>query len=656
MTFSTFRKYQTPLLIAAVVFTVAVFVFFPSFGALDDAMQGQGSDSVFGRFRLQGEGDSVEVTRWEFKRARENIGRFQGNFSELQDEEVWQQLMLVADAKAAGLRVTDLDLVNFLREAGLVDADYERVWSDRQFASAKAFETFLKTFLLAQQWTDVLVREASVVTADEIYLSWRVDHELFDMESLVFSDLDPESIADPGDEVLAAYFDETPEYLRNRRYVEPAQYGIAYAWLPLAAMVADLPAERLEGLDEVTDERVQTRWEQLKSTRFPDMEEADEATLAALRNELVVMGLVSAANAAWVAEGDIAIEGPMPGDDGASNPAVVELKKQAFLGLMASFGLQTADPEGMLDPDGLTDLADIGSALLSAQLTSVEAGDTRYFQPFGQDTEAHVVFVEETVAAVPLGFADARDQVLDQWRQEADQVGARAADFRQALADAARDLPEAQELIAPLVDSAASAADTRITLAELENDGELLDDAAKQAIQDEELAAVQVAIDGRLAEFASRFWDEVSVAALAPDDGTVQQLLLADVPRNYRQNMDEDEDAAGVDRFLKVNGQIFQQEVDGVTGVLRHAGGNQSVVVKVTGRRFPPLADMLNDQEGMDQSRQRLSYTNLSTFGLSFSPERFAAPYSAENPFGHELMLLAPVAVAVDDSEEDSEG
>ncbi len=654
MTFSTFRKYQTPLLIAAVVFTVAVFVFFPSFGALDDAMSGGGSDSVYGRFRLQGGGDPVDVTLWEFKRAREDLGRFQGNFTELKDEEVWQQLMLVADARAAGLRVTDLDLVSFLREAGLVDADYDLLWRNRQFASAKAFEAFMKTYLLAQQWTDVLVREASVLSADEIYLSWRVDHELFDMEALAFSDLDPESIADPGDEVLAAYFDETPEYLRNRRYVEPARYGIAYAWLPLASTVADLPAERLEALDEVTDETVQTRWEQLKSTRFPDMEEADEATLATLRNELVVMGLVSAANAAWVAAGDLAVEGPMPGDDGTANPAVVALKKQAFLELMASFGLQTSDPEGMLDPDGLTDLADIGSALLSAQLTSVEAGDTRYFQPFGQDTEAHVVFVEETVAAVPLGFADARDQVLEQWRQEADQVGARAADFRKALADAARELPEAQELIAPLVDSAASAADTRITLAELENDGELLDDAAKQAIQDEELAAVQVAIDGRLAEFAARFWDEVSVAALAPDDGTVQQLLLADVPRNYRQNMDEDEDADGLDRFLKINGQVFQQDVDGVTGVLRHAGGNQSVVVKVTARRFPPLADMLNDKDGMDESRQRLSYTNLSTFGLSFTPERFAAPYSAENPFGHELMLAEPVAMAIED--EDAEG
>ena len=312
MTFSTFRKYQTPLLVAAVIFTVAVFVFFPSFGNLDDAMSGGSSDSVFGRFRLQGGGEPVEVTHWQFSRAREDLGRFRGNFNDLQDEEVWQQLMLVADAEAAGLRVSDLDLVSFLREAGLVDSDYERLWRDRQFASAKAFESFLKSYLLAQQWIDVLVRGASVVTADEIYLSWRVDHELFDMDALVFADLDPESVADPGDETLQAYFDETPEYLRNRRYVDPAQYGVAYAWLPLDADVADLPSDKLEVLVEITDEKVQTRWQQLKSTRFPDMEEADEATLAALRNELVVMGLVSAANAAWVALGAEPVEGPCP--------------------------------------------------------------------------------------------------------------------------------------------------------------------------------------------------------------------------------------------------------------------------------------------------------------------------------------------------------
>ncbi|MFT7463234.1 MAG: hypothetical protein ACI9EF_001578 [Pseudohongiellaceae bacterium] len=649
MTFSTYRKYQTPLLIAAVVFTVAVFVFFPSFGAMDDLAQGGDPNSVFGRFRLHGGGETVDVTQWEFSQAHQDMGRFLGSFNGLEDEQVWQSLMLAADARAAGLRVSDADLVSFFRNAGLDDVMYETIWRSKNFDSAKSFEAFVAEFLLVQQWTDVLMREASIVSADEVYLGWRVDHELFDLEAMVFADAEPESIADPGDEALSAYFDETPEYLRDRRFVDPAQYGVAYAWLPLDMDVSDLPAEFMDVLPEVTDDNVEVRWQQLKSTRFPELESADEETLAALRNELVVMNLVAAANKAWTALSDAPQEGPMPSDDDTVNPAVIQLSKVAFLELMESYGLMTADPDGLLDPDGLTDLDEIGSALLSAQLTSVEAGDSRYFQPFGQDTEAHIVFVEETVAAVPLDFAGARDAVLDQWRKESAQLSGRADAYRQALTEAARDLPEAQELLTPLIDSAASAAETRITLAALENDGEPLDEAAQQLIHDEELAAVQSAMDNRLAEFAARFWDEQSAAAVTAAPELVNRLTMAAVPRNYRQSVDDEEEAFdSVERFLKTNGTVFQQEVDGVTGVLRHGVGNQTVVVRVTGRRFPPLADMLADAEGMEQSRQQLGYSNMMNFQIMFSPDRFTAPFSTENPFGHELMLVQQVVVPVE--------
>jgi hypothetical protein len=657
MTFSVFHKYKTPLSIAALVFTVAVFVFFPSFGSASDAFTGDGnSDEVYGSFRLQGGGETVEVSGRAFGRTYQNLARLYLRYNDLEDSEVWSHIMLVADARDAGLQVPDADLVRFFQDNGFVAAvDYERFWRDRKFASAKSFEEFIKEVLLVQQWTDVLSLQSGIVSADDVYLSWRIDHEVFDMEAMVFTDFESESIADPGDEVLEPYFDETPEYLRARLYSDPARYELAYAWMTLDTAAADLPAERLAELDEVSDDAVDLRWRQLKGTRFPDMEELDDPTRTLLRAELVVMGLVAAANSEWVAQEQAPVDGPVDDNDEV-DPAAAGMTKQAFREHMASYGLMTADPEGLLGPDELTDLADIGSALLSAQLTNVEAGDTRYFQPFGDDTEAHVVFVEESVASVPLDYTGARELVLDRWRQESDQVGAAAIAFRAGLTEAARDLPEAQDLITPLIDMASSAAESRITEADAEPEAEPLDEAARQAIHDEELAGIQNAIDTRLAEFASQFWEERSAAVLDGGGQEIAMLTVSDVPKNYRTQPDEDEAADSVERFLKINSQIFQQDVDGVTGVLRHAVSGNSVVVRVTGRRFPPKVDMLADSEGMEQSRSQLSRMNLSMFRFGFSPDRLSAPHSADNPYGHDLMKTQVVSETDEDSAENPEG
>jgi hypothetical protein len=127
------------------------------------------------------------------------------------------------------------------------------------------------------------------------------------------------------------------------------------------------------------------------------------------------------------------------------------------------------------------------------------------------------------------------------------------------------------------------------------------------------------------------------------------------VPKNYRRQLDEEEDSDSVERFLKINSRIFQQDVDGVTDVLRHAVGGNSVVARVTGRRFPPKADMLSDAEGMEQSRGGLSQMNLFTFRSALTPEKLSAPYSESNPFGHDLQRIEVVDLEADEDSEEVE-
>ena len=398
MSFSVYRKHQKTLLLLATIICVVVFVLFPSFGDVTSSIGGRPAGDVIGRFRVATTDDQLTITQGQYDRTAQRLASFVGR-GQLTEDMVWQHLMLVADARGAGLHVADEDIVQELTSSfpDLNASQYEQLWKRQLgFPSARAFEDFFKERILVGRWVDVLARQASIADADEVYQRWRADHELFDMQAVVFSDADPESLADPGDEVLQAFFDETPEALRDRRYAEPARYDLAYAWLPLDADVTSLPASALEGLPEVTDTDAELRFGQVKATRFPDLEEADEATLAAMRDEILITNLVAEAHRAWIASKDTQ-EGPSPEDAGAS--------KEGFVAFMAERGLRIGDPQGLLGPEELAELEDIGTPTLAAQLTSMAVGTTRYFPPFGEDMVAEVVFVEELQESVPLSFA-----------------------------------------------------------------------------------------------------------------------------------------------------------------------------------------------------------------------------------------------------------
>ena len=673
MSFAVFRKYEKPLLAVAVVFTVAVFAFFPSMGDIQDAVGGRPSAAdLMGSFTVATTGEAHDVSLLDFRRASQSLERFRGGRSDDYDEAVvWRHLMLLEDARGAGIRVTDAEIGNSLKSSfppGTVTPEfYASLWRDRlQFASARAFEQFFRETLMVQRWVEALESGARVVDADSVYQRWRVDNELFDLDVLVFADAEPDSIADPGDEQLLSFFDEMPDYLRERRFVDPARYDLALAWVALDAASENLPSERLAELPPVTEAEIDARFKLLKPSRFPELDEADEDTRALLRSELLVIGLATAAHREWVALGSKPVEGPV--QEGVEPPPRTA---QEFVDFMASWGLTSDDPTGMLGPEELEALPEVGSPNLAARLLNTRAGDSRYFKPYGEETRALVLFVEDVEAETPLGFEDARDQVLEAWRSDPVQVAGAANDFRDELKARARQVDEAAEVLAEFEQLASDAADERIAAetAAAETaaaEGSESDDVAtlqapdaeaQAAIREEELEAVAFDIQSRLAPYEHRAWDELAEAALA-DGRASERVSFAAVSKSWRlQNTDAEVDRTTLEYYVKSNGRVFQLAVDTLSDVLRHITAKQSVVVRVTARAFPEMSVMLADNEGMEKARLRLSTTAAAEFQLELLPERLLAPRSDSNPWGHGLRVVrAPEPEGQVDGEADAEG
>jgi hypothetical protein len=643
MSFAVFRKYEKPLLAAAVVFTVAVFAFFPSFGDLSSAVGGGASQAdLLGTFTVATTGERFDVSYLDFNRAQQSLFRFEGGPTrELSEADVWAHLMLLEDARGAGLRVTNTEigqaLLESFPEGQLTPEVYTFLWRDRmQFASARAFEEFFRDRLMVQRWREALESDARVVDADAIYSRWKLDNEQFDLDVLVFADAEPDTIADPGDETLQAWYDEMPEYLRSRRFVDPATYDLAVAWVSLDTDSSLLPAERLASLDPVEDLEVESRFDLLKAGRFEGMEELDDATREVLRNELVLIELATAAHQEWVTEGNKPLEGPVP-DDYVAPPRTAA----DFVDFMAGWGLTADDPQGLMGPDELEALPEVGSPNLAARLLNTQVGDSRYFRPYGDEDQAVILFVEGTEPETPLGFAEARDQVLDAWRGDPKQVAAAANDFREALRDRARLEQEAADVLSEFEALAAEAAEARIAAAPTEGEG-VLDEDAMQAIRDEELEIVQAQIDTRLAPFEHRAWDELAQASL-DSGGATERVAFGEVPKSWRaNNTDPDIDRTTLEYYVKSNGRVFQLGEDSLSDVLRHVTGKQSAVVRVTSRAFPDMPTMFADEDGMETARQRLAAVGATEAMLATLPDRLQAPRSEANPWGHGLLVAAP--------------
>jgi hypothetical protein len=583
MSFAVFRKYQKPLLWAAVIFSVLIFATFSGFGDLKAVLTRQDLAQIYGRFDVQTSGSRREVGLEEFVATRQNLNRFswlQGSREGAEDEEVWAHIVRKAEAEACGLKVTDRDVSDLVR--GMFGGQpvtrelYERLWRDQlHFGSAREMESFLREILLGMRWMEIQVEAAGVVGADEIYLRWRTDNELFDYEAVVVADLADDAVPEPSAEELAAYWDGLAQPVREAKYQDPRRIDLLYAWAPLAAGEQGLPDERLEGLPEPDEAQVTARFGLVRAERWPEATEATPEMRAGLARELKVAAAAQAARAAFEA-----------GEDRSP---------EAFRAQMEAAGFHVEDPEGLLGGDEIKALPEVGSEMLAAWLAQTTVGNVHLDYPYGTQDHVGLMLVTAEQASRPLSLQEAHDALVRDWK--ASRKDRPVRDWREALRAAARALPECAAAIQPLLDDAAARAEEAAAAlpADATEDQKA---AARQQVLD---AAERSDIAPRVAGFERLAWDVVP----RPEGARIQSF--SGVPRSYARNPDGPEEAGSIERLLRTAPAIFRLAVDSVSDVIRHAASSQSAAVRVTGRRFPEQAAMLADQAGMDLARKELS-------------------------------------------------
>jgi hypothetical protein len=608
MSFVWFRKYQKPLLWVAVVFTVLVFATFSGIDDLRALLSGGRPVEVAGEFKVAGTGEVKRVKVEDFARTRTTLNRWahamQGG--SVEDDAVWMHLMLLEDAKAAGLGVAPEEVSRFI--SGMNGRpwqsaeEYREFWSNRlQFSSAKEFERFIGDWLLTYRWISLSEESARIVDADEVYVRWRTDNELFDIDAVVVPDLTLEEVADPSPETLQAWWDEMPESTRAARFVEPQKQDIVYAWLPLDAGPDVLADEKLADIPEPGAPELEGRFEQAQTglaKRWPDKTALDDEARAVLARESRLMAYVHRASQEF--------------------EELEEPTKAAFTEMMTAKGLKLVDPEGELGPDQLKTLEGIGDEVLQYYLDRKVAGDVHVGFPYAGQNHVEIVYLESVTPSRPLGFEDGHDQVVKAWKEQ--QRDKPAKEFRELVRTRTRARPEVAALIAPFVEAAQKRADDAVA-ARPE-----LDEAGRAALHATELqAAESLEVLPRIAEHEHLEWAEVPLPANA------RRVELKGVPHNYQRTLDGEEAADSVERFLKTDQRVFRIAVDALSDPLRHGPSGSSVVVRVAGRAFPPKEAMLADPESLETSRTQLAAQRQSEARQAFSAERMK--------LSHELSL-----------------
>ena len=151
---------------------------------------------------------------------------------------------------------------------------------------------------------------------------------------MIFQDLDPETIEDPGPATLLAWYEELPEFSRNNLFKEPARHDIAYAYLPFDVdpdeLIASLDESVAAAVAEPSDTDILQRFNRVKNQRYEGVDAPDEATKQLLARELKVLSLAAGAHSEYrlLSEEERTLE--------------------SFTASMEKFGLGVVNPEGLL--------------------------------------------------------------------------------------------------------------------------------------------------------------------------------------------------------------------------------------------------------------------------------------------------------------------
>ncbi|MGQ0554241.1 MAG: hypothetical protein ACT4PU_13600 [Planctomycetota bacterium] len=602
MSFALFRKYEKHLLWVAVGLCLIVFVLFSGLGELKSLLEGRPSrEQTAGEFVTVSTDETVHVSRRDFARARSLLNRMSERGVE--EEHVWSHILLLADARAAGIDAADEEvaetITGWFGGQALTREQYDNAWRSMQFSSARELEEFVRERLIIARWQSYATEAATIVGAEDVYLRWRSDNELFDIEAVVVPDLSDEQLGDPGDDVLRPWFDAQPEAERQGRFNKPAQYDLAYGWLPLDAPAEEISDASLAVLPAPPHEDIDARFEALKAERWPDLSDPDEAAHTVLERELRLVALARSTDQAFSA---------LPAESRTVG---------TFLETCRAAGFRTEDPATPLDPDAIKALP-FGDEVLPLWLGTKQAGQTHAVQPFGQPTGSYLIFIESIVPSQPLEYAEAREQVLTAWRDE--RRSEPAKELRASLREATRALPEVAESLAPVLAEIQAAADAAAAGA---------DEASRESLREQVLADLeQRDLHPRLVEHEHKLWDSLTLPAGAG------RLRLDGLVRSYARRADGPEAADSVERFLKTSSAVFALAVNAISEPLRHTPSKSTVLVRILSRRFPEQAAMQADTEGYETSRQQLMAQRRREAQAQFEPQALM--------MSHRLQVAAP--------------
>lgn len=606
MSFHWFRKYEKPFLWAAVIVSIGVFVVFSGMGNLRQLIGGPGVDELAGTFVVQSTGETREVPLDDFVRTRNLLNKrfYKERGEALTEDQIWQHIMLLADADGAGVDVSKGDVVESITgKQPITKEQYRQIWSTLQFASGRELESLQRDLLKAARWQEWSAQSARIVDLDDVFVRWKADNERRDMEALVFLDRKPEDMPDPSRDTVRAWYDEQTEGYRADRYKEDARFDIVYAWLPLDSDQAAVPDTLLADLPEPDLSAIGQRFADLKAERWPEVEQPDDAISAQLVRELRLIDHVQRVLGTYESRTDKTAD--------------------TFEETMAAGGLRVVDSEGALGSDELKALP-VGDELLPLWLGTKRVGDTHLGRPMSVPKSAYAIYVQDIVPSHPLTFDEAYDKVVQDWKErQRDQV---ARDFRDRIREETRKLPEVVELIAPLEAVAAQQADEAVAaVADLDEAGraalrkEILDEAERQQILP------------RLAEHEHKVW-----SAIERPEGC-ETITLTGVSRSYARHPDDTlEVADSIERFLKTNSRLFSLGVDAISDTLRFAPGSKTAIVRVAGRTFPEQAEMLADTEGLEASRKTLAQQRESEARTEFLPDRMKTTHQLRVPTREE--------------------
>lgn len=662
--------------------TVVVMLTFSVTGSIYDFLSGGGDDLV-GSFTTP-QGNEIVVRRPEWARWNQRVSGMNQQ-SRVDDDAVWQMLMMDAVARESGVNPSDTMIHAFGKNGlgvDLADPEQMKIVCKVTSLPEKEIVEFCRSALRIALYEDLVSGGGKRVLSEQVYDRFKRDHELFTVDYVAFADADKAAGLDKNavsQADLKTFLDtEVSELRRENEFSTPMKFVVDAALLAvkdakpeeLAAKLTD-PRSR-----EVTDTEIQEfyddnsdRFERpVKKAETPPKEgevkegeakegeaaatgdeEMEEIPLAEVKDqikvEILIERVVNAAaksyrdaikaerEAAAKKALDEAIKKQDPADPNqpadASKPAETpaEPAKVDHLEKVAKdFGLELVSY-----PDAVA-LADLGkldrigggeeeSGDLEPFVRGLANGDITTRSPSSKVPYGFILRVKDRVQPVVKPIEEIEAKLRDVWLEEKSKKA--AEDAAKALDDAL--IAKAREKVAD--DIAKREQEAKDAAAKRVEAEKVTDDARKTAITDEELAKVKPAIDDLIASKKGEVFDEVVKSA------GIQPTSIPEFRKSYRTTAFYSDDDPSVEKFVKGHAPLFNLAPGAMLGPVRDDMNKGYVFMIVRSKREPPFEMMRPGDRAMaEQALSSPDPFGQRASGVDFSFATIAQRFNLKRP------------------------